>query len=247
MEGNFKSNERNLRIDLAAILRIAANNNWNEGVFNHFSVALGDGSSRFLINPRWIHFSNITASQLIVVDANDASTIERPDAPDPTAWSIHGQLHATVPAAQCVLHVHSEAATAIACLDDPSIKAIDQNTARFFGRHSIDEDFGGIADNVSEGARLAKALGGNKILIMRNHGVLVVGRNVAEAFDLLYYLERSCKTLLLAYGSGRPIRALTDRVAEETARQWDDYVSAQDAHFHEMKRLLDRHEPDYAS
>lgn len=244
---HIQDRTQRLRVDLAAMFRIAVRNNWNEGIFNHFSLALGDGSNRFLINPKWIHFLNITASRLIVVDADDPSTIERPDAPDPTAWAIHGKLHSTIPGARCALHVHSEAATALACLDDPTLWPLDQNSARFFNRCAIDDGFGGIADSEEEGARLANAIGERKVLVMRNHGVMILGRDVAEAFDTLYYFERSCRTQLLAYASGKPIRLLSDELAESTARQWEDYSAAHQAHFDEMKLLLDRHEPDYAT
>ncbi|SRR5690606_2123243 len=138
-------------------------------------------------------------------------------------------------------------ATAIACLEDPEIKPIDQNAARFFRRCAYDGDYGGIADNLKEGERIARALGNRSVMMMGNHGVLVTGRTVAEAFDALYYLERACQTLVLAYSTGRPLKLLPDAIAEQVACEWEDYGPMADAHFMQLKRILDEEEPSYAS
>ena len=137
-------------------------------------------------------------------------------------------------------------ATAIASLEDPEIKPIDQNTARFFRRVAIDRDFGGIADFAEEGERIVKALGDHRRLMMGNHGVLVIAPTVAEAYDDLYYLERSCRNLALAYATGRPLSVLGDEIAERTAIGWEQYTDSAFAHFAEAKALLDKSEPDYA-
>jgi len=237
--------EVELRQQLAAMFRLAVRNDWHEAVANHFSVAVSDDGKKFLINPKWRHFSRIRASELVLLDADDPNTMSRDDAPDPTAWAIHGRLHAVNPAARCVLHVHSPYATALACLADPSIKPIDQNTARFFNRVAIDSGFGGMADDDSETTRIADTLADKTALIMANHGILVTGTTVAEAFDRLYHLERSCKTLVLAYSTHQPLKILSDDVAEKTAKQWEQYEESAYAHFAEMRTLLDATEPDY--
>lgn len=237
--------ERRLRVDLAAAFRLAARFGWHEAVANHFSVAASADGGAFLMNPRWRHFSRIRASDLLLLRAGDPDAMRRPDAPDPTAWAIHGQLHALVPHARCVLHVHSPYATALAALEDPSMPPIDQNTARFFNRIAVDHDYAGFADNDEEGRRLAACLGGRQVLLMANHGVLVTGSSVAEAFDTLYYLERACQTLMLALASGRPLRVLPDVVAEKTAQGWEGYEGWADAHLAELKQVLDASEPDY--
>jgi ribulose-5-phosphate 4-epimerase/fuculose-1-phosphate aldolase len=240
-----QTHETELRQQLAAMFRIAVWNDWHEAVANHFSVAVSDDGKQFLINPKWKHFSRIRASDLILLDADDPNTMSRDDAPDPTAWAIHGRLHASKPAARCVLHVHSPYATALACLTDPSIKPIDQNTARFFNRVAIDFEFGGMADDDSETARIADTLADKNVLIMANHGVLVTGATVPEAFDRLYHLEKSCRTLVLAYSTGQKLKILADDVAEKTARQWQQYEESSFAHFQEMRALLDSDEADY--
>ena len=237
--------ERRLRVDLAAAFRLAARFGWHEAVANHFSVAASADGGTFLMNPRWRHFSRIRASELLLLRAGDPEAMRRPDAPDPTAWAIHGQLHATVPSARCVLHVHPAHATALAALEDLSMPPIDQNTARFFDRVAVDRDYGGFADNEEEGRRIAACLGDRKVLLMANHGVLVVGTSVAEAFDTLYYFERACQTLMIALASGRALRVLPDDIAEKTARGWEDYPGWAEAHLGELKQVLDATEPDY--
>ncbi|HET9019914.1 MAG TPA: class II aldolase and adducin N-terminal domain-containing protein [Acetobacteraceae bacterium] len=238
--------EQQLRVDLAASFRLAAREGWHEAVANHFSVAVSDDGKRFLMNPRWRHFSAIRARDLILLDADDPRTMDRPDAPDPSAWCIHGALHAMLPQARCVLHVHPPHATAIASLADPTILPIDQNTARFFRRVAIDLGFGGVADNAAEGQRITRALGNHRRMILGNHGVLIVAPTVAEAYDDLYYLERACQTLVLAYSTGQKLNVMPDDLAERTARGWEEYPSYAGAHFAEMKALLDRSDPSYA-
>ena len=134
----------------------------------------------------------------------------------------------------------------MASLADPAIKPIEQNTARYFNRVAIDRGYGGIADNDEEGRRLVAVLGDNRRAILGNHGVLVVAGTVVEAFDDLYYLERACQTLVLAYSTGQRLNVMPPELAERTARSWDDYKEAAFSHFAEMKRMLDAKDPSYA-
>jgi ribulose-5-phosphate 4-epimerase/fuculose-1-phosphate aldolase len=237
--------EWQLRVDLAAAFRLAADLGWHEAVANHFSLAVSPDGKRFLMNPRWRHFSRIRASELLLLDTEDKETMNRPDAPDPSAWCIHGHIHAAVAHARCILHAHPPYATAIATLADPDIKPIEQNTARYYNRVTIDLGYSGIADNDEEGQRLVRALGDKRRMMLGNHGVLVVAGTVAEAFDDLYYLERACQTQVLAYSTGQPLSLMSPEVAERTARGWDDYKGAAFAHFEEMKKILDARDPSY--
>lgn len=240
------SEEGQLRIDLAAVFRLAEHFNWHEGVANHFSLAVSADGKQFLMNPKWRHFSAIKASDLLLLDADDKDAMKRPNAPDETAWCIHGRMHALVPSARCVLHAHPAYATALAGLADPEIKPIDQNTARFYKRVAYDLGYEGMANSDAEGNRLAALLGNHKTMMMGNHGVLIAAASVAEAFDELYYLERACQTLMLAYASGQKLNVMSDKVAEQTARDWDLYTDSAFAHFEEMKKVLDRKDPSYA-
>ncbi|MCV6593086.1 MAG: class II aldolase/adducin family protein [Silicimonas sp.] len=237
--------ETQIRIDLAAAIRLSCRNDWHEGVANHFSAAVSADGRKFLVNPRWVHWSRVRASDLLLCDADDPSTMERPDAPDPSAWSIHSALHRNLPQARVALHIHPPHATALAGLKDPTIKPIDQVTARFFNRMAYDMAFGGIASEGEEGERISRTVGNHRSVMMQNHGVTTLGDTVAEAWDALYHLERAAKTLLLAYSTGQDLAVMPDELAEATAAEWEAYRESEFAHFNEMKRLLDREEPDY--
>ena len=225
-----------LREDLAAAFRITAQMGWSESVGNHFSAAVSADGKRFLLNAKWQHFASIKPQDLTLLDADDAEVMNRPDAPDASAWTIHGTVHRQCPAARVIIHCHPPHATAL--LRDPTLKPLDNNTARFFNRLAIDQGFGGIADEAEEGLRLAAALGGKKTLLMGNHGITCTGPTVAEAFEDLYFFEKAAQTLLLAYASGQPLNVLSDEVAEKTARGWDDYRGMSYPHFDWLKSQL---------
>jgi ribulose-5-phosphate 4-epimerase/fuculose-1-phosphate aldolase len=248
MNRHLDLNVLNLRQDLAAAFRWAARLNLHEAVANHFSVAVNGSGTRFLINPNGRHFSRITASALVEIDANDPETMTRPDAPDPTAWGLHGAIHRACPHATCVMHVHSVHATVLASLADSRLPAIDQNSAMFFDRHVVDDHYGGMAFE-SEGARCAEHLSDPKTvaMVMGNHGLLVIGRTVAEAFNRLYYFERAAETYIRALQTGRPLRVLPDEIAEKTAREWEAYPGFAQAHLRELRAILDAEDPGYAS
>jgi ribulose-5-phosphate 4-epimerase/fuculose-1-phosphate aldolase len=239
--------EWQLRVDLAAAFRLAVEFNWHEAVANHFSLAVSPDGKKFLMNPRWRHFSRIRASDLLLLDAEDDTTMAAADAPDPSAWCIHGRIHRALPQARCILHLHSPYATAMSVLADPEIKPVDQTTARYFNRVAYDMNYGGIADSLAEGDRLAAALGNHGTMMMGQHGVLVVGETVADAFDRLYYFERACQTLVLAYSTGQPLSVMPGDLAEATARGWEDYPGQGQAHFSELKLGLDAKDPSYAT
>lgn len=234
-----------LRIDLAAAFRLAVRFGWHESVGNHFSAAVSDDGRRFLMNPKWRHFAAIRASDLLLLDADDASVMDGPEAPDASAWTIHGTLHRARPDIRVVLHLHPPHATALAALADPSLPPIDMNTARFFGDLAIDPDCGGIADDTAEGEHIAAALGDCSVLLMANHGVTTTGATVAEAFESMYFFEKAAQTVLLARATGQQLAVMPDAVAHNTAQGWKAYAGMADAHFAHLKSVLDREEPDY--
>ncbi len=239
----MKENLKQERVDLAAAFRWAARLNMHEAVANHFSLAVSKDGSKFLLNPVGMHFSEICASDLILLDSNNSDTMSQPNAPDPTAWAIHGAMHRNNPHARCILHVHPKYATILSSLEDKVMKPIDQNTMRFYEKVSIDYDFDGMGLG-KEAERLSKLLGGNSVLLMGNHGVLTAASTVAKAFDELFYFERSCETLIGAYQTGKKLHIASHKIAKKTAQQWQDY-DASDLHFEALKRILDKEEPDY--
>ena len=234
------------RGDLAAAFRWTARLNMHESVANHFSLAIDDSGRKFLINPNGRHFSRIRARDLLMIDADDPNTMERPDAPDPTAWGLHGGVHRACLHARCVMHVHSIHATVLASLMDSKLPAIDQNSAMFFNRHVVDDGYGGMALG-EEGARCAGLLSDTKMttLVMGNHGVLVIGRTVAEAFHRLYYFERAAETYIKALQTGQPLRVMPDAIAEKTAQEWEAYPGFATAHLREMKAILREEGSDF--
>ena len=239
------TDETTLRVDLAAAFRLADHFNWHESVGNHFSVAVSPDGCKFLMNPKWRHFSTIKASELLLLDANDQGTMQGPDAPDESAWCIHGSMHRALPNARVLLHCHPRYATALATLRDPTMLPIDQNTARFYGKIAVDLGYGGIADNAQEGQRIARALGNKSVLMMGNHGITITAPTIAEAFEDLYFFERAAQTLMLAYASGQPLNVMSNEVASSTAESWGHYTDSAFAHFEQLKDMLDRSDTSY--
>ena len=232
------------RAELACAFRWTARLGMHEAIANHFSLAVSEDGRRFLINPYGRHFSRVRASDLLLLDADAPSALNRPDAPDITAWALHGALHRRHRHARCILHVHSKYATALACLADSRLPPIEQNSMRFFERVAIDEGFDGMGLG-DEAERVSRQLGDKPILLMGNHGVLVAAPSVAQAFDDLYYFERACEIYLTALSSGRPLRIASDEVARKTCRQWLDYPDFAVRHFAALQAILDEEEPDY--
>ncbi|MEM9145901.1 MAG: class II aldolase and adducin N-terminal domain-containing protein [Pseudomonadota bacterium] len=236
------------RADLAAAFRWSARLDFHEGIANHFSLAVNDDGSQFLINPKNRHFERIRASELLLLDANDPSTMDRPDAPDPTAWGLHGAVHRLCPHARCAVHLHPPFGTVLACLADPKLPPINQTAAAFFGAQAIDMGYDGLAFE-EEAERTCALLADplKTVLIMGNHGIMTIGRTVGEAFDRMYYFERACKNYIQALWTGKPLNMLSDSVAQKTFEQLNDYGDVSDDHLREIRAILDAEGCDYAS
>ena len=236
------------RVDLAAAFRWTERLNLHEAVANHFSLAVSDDGTRFLMNPNQMHFRRIRASDLLLLDANDSETLAGPNAPDPTAWGLHGALHRRCPHARCAMHVHSVFATVLASLADSTLPPIDQNTATFFNRVVVDSHFAGLAFE-EEGERCAELFADRKkkVMVMGNHGIMVVGRTVAETFNRMYYFERAAETYVRALQTGQPLRVLPDEIAEKTAQEVEDYPEQDIRHLAELKAILDEEGANYAT
>ena len=235
------------RVDLAAAFRWAERFNFHEGVANHFSLAVNEEGTRFLMNPNQWHFARIKASDLIELDANNPESARGPNAPDATAWGLHGSVHRHCKHAKCILHVHSVFATVLASLKDSTLPPIDQNCAAFFNRYVIDDHYGGLAFE-EEGERCASLLSDpkKKVMIMGNHGVLVIGESVGDAFNRLYYFERAAETYIRALQTGQPLKILSDEIAEKTASELEGYPEQDERHFSELKAILDEEGSNYA-
>ncbi len=237
------------RVDLAAAHRLAVMHGFNEGIFNHLTLAVPGRNDRFLLNPFGLHWSEVTASCFMEV-GYDGSLLSGEGEIERSAFCIHAPIHRLNPDAACVLHTHMPYASALTRLKDPRIEAIGQTEIGFLRIVAYDESYTGLAYDPAEGERLAGVLGDRKILFMANHGVLSVGKTVAEAYDHLYYLERACQVQLLAMSSGKKLKHVPDAVVKRTQEQYDESPvyggkPACEHHFAALKRILDRHEADY--
>jgi ribulose-5-phosphate 4-epimerase/fuculose-1-phosphate aldolase len=235
---------RRLRVDLAAALRWAARLGLGEGICNHFSVAVDGRNDRFLVNPWGWHWSELTASSLVLCDAA-GKVLEGDNRVEPTAFYIHSRIHLKAPHARCVMHTHMPYALALCTVEGGRLEMCEQNALRFHDRISYDDSYNGIALSDDEGDRIAAALGNRSIAFLASHGVVVVGPSVAAAFDDLYYLERACTAQVLARSTGLPLRRLDPKMVADTARQMERELDQGERHFAALKRILDREEPDY--
>ena len=237
--------ERAARVDLAAAFRLAVRLDLHEGVCNHFSVMLADGRT-FLLNRYGLHWSEVTASNLLALDAA-GRVLAGEGEYEKTAFWIHSRIHLASPHAACVLHTHMPHATALTLLEDGRLEMIEQNALRFHDDIAYDDTYNGLVVDEAEGDRLARVLGAKRVLFLANHGVIVVGPTVAEAFDLLYYLERACRLQVLARMMGGKRRAVRPEVVERTYRLMRaDAPQYAGAHFAALKRILDGEEPAYS-
>ncbi|MEM7334405.1 MAG: class II aldolase/adducin family protein [Chloroflexota bacterium] len=249
LNGTMTETEWQLRVDLAAAFRLAYRHDYHEAVANHFSVALSENGRQFLVQPAGYHFSRIKASDMLMLDLDDPSSWQGERVPDPSARILHGHLHQALPHARCILHVHTPSILALACLKDYEFLMLDQNACKFYGRIAYDREYGGLADNDDEGARVASLMSDDKaVLFMGNHGVMVIGNSIAEAWDDLYFLERASLVQLMALQSGRELAIIPEEVAKKAERQWNTYPTGfANLHFNELKMMLDKEEEDYKS
>lgn len=236
---------RQARIDLAAALRWGDRHGFGEAIGNHFSFMVPGTSDRFLINPQKRHWRELKASMLLLVGA-DGRLIEGDSPPEATAYYIHWRVHRAVPQARCILHCHAPYATALSMLEKPFLLPASQNALMFHDQIAYDPHYNGLAFDESEGDRIARLIGKRSILFLANHGVIVAGPTVHEAYDRLYYLERVCMMQVLAMSTGQAVKLIDAGVVQRTAEQMLGVDSARaTAHFEALKRLLDEEAPNY--
>jgi ribulose-5-phosphate 4-epimerase/fuculose-1-phosphate aldolase len=236
--------ERAARVDLAAAFRLAVRLDLHEGVCNHFSVMLDGG--RFLLNRYGLHWSEVTASNLLTLDAQ-GKVLEGEGEFEKTAFYIHSRVHLAHPRAACVLHTHMPYATALTLLEGGRLAMAEQNALRFHDDIAYDELYNGLVVDDTEGDRLARALGTKRVMFLASHGVIVVGETVADAFDAMYYLERACRLQVLARSMGGKLRTVAPEVVQRTYELMRaDAPKYAGAHFGALKRILEREEPGYS-
>jgi ribulose-5-phosphate 4-epimerase/fuculose-1-phosphate aldolase len=208
--------EREVRVELAACYRLIAHFGMDDLVYTHISARV-PGTDHFLINPYGMMFHEITASSLVKID-HDGNIVEPSDYPvNQAGFVIHSAVHGARPDVNCVLHTHTRAGVAVSCLEE-GLLPLNQFSLFFYGRVAY-HGYEGIALDIDERERLVGDLGDKSVMILRNHGLLTAGRNVPEAFQLMYYLEQSCRVQLDVTGSGRKIVYPPKEACEKTAAQ----------------------------
>jgi ribulose-5-phosphate 4-epimerase/fuculose-1-phosphate aldolase len=239
---------RQAKIHLAAAHRLAALHELEEGIDNHFTVTVPAHTDRYLILPFGLHWSEARASDMIVFDES-GNTLEGEGVVERSAQCIHAPVH-RICGAQVVMHTHQTWAYALNMLKDNRLLPSSQSAAFFQGRVAYDDTYAGSADTLEEGERLAHVVGDKSVLFMKNHGVMVLGNTVAQAYRRLYMLERVCRGQLLAMATGKPLELLSDDViAQVQGPHVDDRHSRPERErlfFEAMMRILDREMPGYA-
>ena len=237
--------EWDARVDLAACYRLAAQYRMTDLIYTHISARVPGPEHHFLINAFGLAWDEITASTLVKV------TLDGEIVDDPTGrginragYVIHGAIHRARPDVTCVMHTHTQAGIAVSAQED-GLLSLSQHAMRFtdsIGYH----DYEGLALELDEQARLVNDLGSHKAMIMRNHGLLTCGAAVAEAFDLMYYLERACQSQIAALSGGAKVRMPPREVALKTAAQFRELAYKQyQIEWKAHLRMLDRLDPSY--
>jgi len=248
---SITAEERQVRQDLAAAYRLVALCGMDDSIYTHISARVPGTHDQFLINPYGWLFRDITASSLVKIDLEGRILDDSPDDVNPAGFTIHSAVHAARHDASCVLHTHTVAGVAVASLAG-GLQPCNQWALQFYNRVAY-HDFEGIALDHAERERLVADLGPTaRALILRNHGLVTLGRTVSEAFILMHNLDRACKVQIALQSSGQPIHPVSPEVCERTARQYESGDSKRqagqaDPNAREWRGFLKRLEPAEAS
>jgi ribulose-5-phosphate 4-epimerase/fuculose-1-phosphate aldolase len=239
------------RIDLAAAHHLAVMHDYHEAIDNHFTLNVPGRPGRFYLNPFGLHWTEVTASNLIEVSF-EGQVLAGKGIPDRSAVCIHAPIHRLVPGAECVLHTHMPYCTALSQLEDMTLEMTGQSALMFVDKIAYDHHYNGFADELEEGERMAGLMDGKPILMMANHGVVVTGKTVAQAYRRLYFLERACRTQMFTMWTGQRRKFVSDEIIEKTRVQSLKpdpalEMSSSDYYFEAMKRVLDNAGSIYAA
>jgi ribulose-5-phosphate 4-epimerase/fuculose-1-phosphate aldolase len=248
LQARVHPDEWQARLELAACYRVFALLGWTEMIYNHITLRLPDsvtgGEKHFLINPFGLHYSEVTASNLVKIDVQGRVLDGSPYPVNPAGFTVHAAVHEGLAGAHCVMHTHTAASVAVATLEC-GLLPLTQHAMRFTGRIAY-HDYEGIYFTDDERQRLQANLGQRMVMLLRNHGTLVCGRSIADAFDTMYYLERACQLQMTLLASGRKLVEPAPEVAEQVASVFESPTrkGAQKT-WPAMLRLLAREQPDY--
>jgi ribulose-5-phosphate 4-epimerase/fuculose-1-phosphate aldolase len=235
-----------VRVDLAAAYRLAARAGYDDVIWNHFSARVPGRDDCFLVKPHGLTFDEVTASSLVVVD-NEGRVLEGNGYVEESAFQLHAQIHRTRADAACVLHAHPPYATALTSLRDNRLRFVHQDSLHFYGRVAYHEGYHGLALDTEEAATIIAELAEKDVLFMKHHGVIVLGRDVADAYYHLYYLELAAKRQLLAMNTNQELVDISGDAAQLASRQFEEErEESAGLNFAALKRRLDREDLGYA-
>lgn len=238
--------EKDLRIQLAACYRIFAFLGWDELIYNHITTRIPNTDGHFLINPYGLHYSEVTASNLIKVDINAQVLEETPFRPNPAGMVIHSAIHAAREDAHCIAHTHTDAGSAVAC-SAQGLRHDNFYSVLLHGQVAY-HDFEGITVNPEEKSRLVENIGDKHHLILRNHGLLACGRNVPEMFANMWLLQRACEIQWACDTSGQRTTPIAEEIAARSAKLLEIQLGGSDMgqlEFAMMQRRIDQLDPTY--
>ena len=245
LKGQVSEAEWRTRVDLAALYRLVALQGWDDLVFTHISARLPTEEPQFLINPYGMFFGEMTASALVRVDMEANILEDRQVLINPAGFTFHGAIHATLPEAHCVMHVHTTPTMAVCCLEQ-GLSFSNFYAAQLHGQVAY-HDFEGITVHLDEGQRILASAGGKPVLLLRNHGPVVIGRSLPQAFNLMWLVQRACEVQVatLAMGPAREIPVpVMERCVRDSLNFNPTFGAGQDV-FAAMQRLVERDDPSY--
>ncbi len=241
-----------LRQQLAACYRLLAHFRMGDLIYTHCTLRVPGKRRCYLINPYGLMWDEITASDLVLIDADGAVLESRHVPINLAGFVIHGAIHEAREDAHCIVHTHTLAGCAVAAQRD-GLLPVNQISLEFYGRIGYHE-YEGISYDLAERRRLVRSLGDHPVMIMRNHGLLTVGSTVAQAFLRMYYLEKACEIQLAAQGSGQMLSLPSKKICRRTERQFNAPPPSPQPHlvnepndlaWQALLRLLDRLDPGY--
>ncbi len=242
----YSDAEWQARVQLAACYRMLARLGWAELIYNHISLRVPDAQDQFLINPFGLHYSEVTASNLVKVDVR-GNILGPSDWPiNPAGFTFHGAIHERVPDAHCVMHVHTTATMAVCCLEE-GLSWSNFYAAQLWGQVAY-HDFEGITVHLDEGERILASAGGKPVLLLlRNHGPVVMGATLAHTFNRMWLVQRACEVQLatLSMGRARPIPQPVMAGCVRDSLNFNPSFGAGEDVFAAMQRLVDRDDPGY--
>ncbi|MCP5468607.1 MAG: class II aldolase/adducin family protein [Deltaproteobacteria bacterium] len=246
LKQNCSQKEWQVRVDLAAAYRLIEHFGMAELIYNHISVRVPGENDAFLINPFGLRYDEIKASNLLKINSEakvlQAKSKKQDLKVNPAGFIIHSAIHEARPEVNCIVHTHTIAGMSIASLPE-GLQLYSQEALRFYDRVGY-HDFQGIVLDAKEKKALLKSLGNKPVLILRNHGLLTLGTSVAQAFCLMYYLERACQVQLTL--QGKQAKKPSKKVCEKTAEQhWNKVYQLDDLVWPAMIRLLDQKDSSY--